>query len=66
MTTTNERGARSALKWISVNDRMPDECETVIGWEPRTGARLVQNAFDDMEDVTHWMSLPEGPTGAEG
>ncbi len=52
-------------EWISVNDRMPEEYETVIGWEPRTGVRLVQNVFDDMEDVTHWIPLPGAPTETE-
>ncbi len=52
-------------EWISVNDRMPEDYETVIGWEPRTGVRLVQNVFDDMEDVTHWMPLPNAPTETE-
>ncbi len=47
--------------WICVADKMPDEGETVIGYDMRLGVRFAMNAEGDFEDVTHWMALPEPP-----
>lgn len=64
-------------EWISVEDRLPDELESVLVsrngnvcnmflhggiWKPDGYGIRVTHAFDD---VTHWMPLPEPPSDTE-
>ena len=64
-------------QWISVKDRLPEEWESVITFQPslagdrgliRIGVYIGSNKWrecerHDMMDlpVTHWMPMPEGP-----
>jgi hypothetical protein len=58
--------------WISVDDELPDDDETVLVWtsdgEPWTGyheARVwyyVSGNKISADQVTHWMPFPAGPT----
>jgi len=59
-------------KWISVKERLPDDGERVLTWGSRgyLFCEVAYRAYDEwwrsmdgiwLFDVTHWMSLPEGP-----
>jgi len=56
------------MKWISVEDRMPEILEEVLAYSKNHGyilASLLSNntwdAYDNVNDITHWMPLPEAP-----
>ena len=63
------------MEWISVEDRLPEENELVLMWEPDFGEKgVVENGyftedkvFSDSygelnnDVVTHWMPLPPPP-----
>lgn len=58
------------MKWISVKDSLPRNFEEVLAYKNKT---IIHAFFDDAEDwywvncprminnVTHWMPLPEPP-----
>ena len=56
-------------EWISVEDRLPEECERILFCsEGRVMAGVFISSFIDNEDdciwdksVTHWQPLPEAP-----
>ena len=61
-------------KWISVNDRLPEEFESVLIYDPGQGpfqtineGYRVNNSWGYIRsgcypnNVTHWMPLPEAP-----
>jgi len=62
------------MKWISVEERMPEECEDVLVFEKYISLRCIKiGHFMGIEEpfwvdlhcypvdkVTHWMSLPKG------
>ena len=62
-------------KWIPVEDRLPDQFVSVLGYMTDAGnfppvreCYLVGKAFYfpalcDVHPVTHWMPLPEPPKG---
>lgn len=51
--------------WIPVTEMLPEELETFIGWHKDGFVVLTTNYFDELEDITHWMPLPEGPEKGE-
>lgn len=51
--------------WIPVTERLPDEGDTVLMWHKEGFVMLAVNMFDEMDDVTHWMPLPEPPEGGK-
>ena len=80
ITITNTRSIAEALKlceeaielgdWISVDDSLPQDCESVLVYCRVGGARLVGSAFHykgdfyigrNCVDVTHWQPLPRPP-----
>lgn len=66
-------------KWISVEERLPEESGCVLcviknGWGPAVtegyfwkGDQYISPIDEDysFEDVTHWMPMPELPKGSE-
>ena len=62
-------------KWISVNDRLPDDGESVLTckngkvdvqvYEKNRNGWIQGNWFWSMATVTHWMPLPEPYRGEE-
>lgn len=60
--------APTAVDWISVNDRLPDECKYVLVWESQGFAycdKLIYGIWNIGANngaiITHWMPLPEPP-----
>lgn len=51
--------------WIPVTERLPEEGDTVLMWHKEGFVMLAVNMFDEMDDVTHWMPLPEPPEGGK-
>ena len=62
------------MKWISVEDRLPTDVETVMvsrgkhgywwgKYDILTKEWIVKhgNGFVEVPDITHWMPLPEKP-----
>lgn len=59
------------VKWISVKDRLPDDCVEVlvydtdcgivIGWYNKKDDIFVAEFMNELDAVTHWMPLPEPP-----
>jgi hypothetical protein len=65
------------MEWISVKDRLPENCESVIGYDPNQNKHdrvnemfyselgkcwiFVRDGLDATETVTHWMPLPDPP-----
>lgn len=58
-------------EWISVEDRLPDEGDTVLVFRPRYATNTRMSALvsqkwfdgDEVGEVTHWMPLPTPPQG---
>lgn len=63
-------------EWISVKDRLPEECQTVLAFDQNEGFSVLAFYIDTMYGkswldevgntinfgwVTHWMPLPEAP-----
>lgn len=57
-----EKSKPRSCQWISVSERPPEEMETFIGWHKDGFVVLTTNSFDELENITHWMPLPEPPT----
>ena len=51
--------------WIAVTEKLPEEGETFLGWHKDGFVIMTVNMFDEMDEVTHWMPLPQGPEGAD-
>jgi hypothetical protein len=58
-------------KWISVEDRLPDTCITVLAVVDREGGKI-ETAFHDgcswnsvYDIVSHWQPLPQPPQDIE-
>ncbi len=64
----------SCNEWISVKDRLPEDSREVLIYDKRSGDVLYawysmetwnENDFcyegDDLDDISHWMPLPEPP-----
>lgn len=51
------------VDWIPVSERLPDDCETVLCYEPNCNEDVFTYRLgDDVDDaITHWMPLPEPP-----
>ena len=59
------------VKWISVKDRLPDDCVEVlvhdtdcgilIGWYDKKDSIFVAEFINELDAVTHWIPLPEPP-----
>ena len=60
------------MEWISVKDRLPEEGDTVLGWERgyytvverhRNGWYWGRDEWiaDEGGTITHWQPLPEPP-----
>lgn len=54
-------------RWISVDERLPEDDHTVLVWSHRNSKEYF-NVYDhgkwvimETEDITHWMPLPEPP-----
>lgn len=68
-------GKRDAMKWISVEERLPEDFDTKVVWTDRgilylatfTGLRWYASGGDTIrdEEVTHWMPLPPPPEGGQ-
>ena len=56
---------RRAGGWIAVTEKLPEEGETFLGWHKDGFVIMTVNMFDEMDEVTHWMPLPQGPEGAD-
>ena len=57
------------MKWISVKDRLPEEDQMVLAYEPMWGNVQLAKAYDGLnfsEIYTHWQPLPQPPGGDEG
>ena len=58
-------------KWISVNDRMPEEGAFVLTYKPYAYFPIsIDRCFNGQFSVTlyaitHWMPLPEPPKGSD-
>lgn len=52
-------------RWIPVTESLPEECDTVLMWHKDGFVMLSINAFDVMDEVTHWMPLPAAPEEGE-
>lgn len=58
-------------KWIPVSERLPEQYETVIGWDGLFMGEVEHGDYgfvwldDDgcnsLANITHWMPLPEPP-----
>lgn len=65
-----ELPAASVSQWISVKDRLPEcgvevitfRCESGFSIESRNELGFYFD-YDILDDVTHWMPLPEPPKG---
>ena len=60
------------MKWISIDDKLPEPGKIVLGWGIHVIAwPVVYNDIfkcwfdaaedDDVTGLTHWMPLPKGP-----
>ena len=59
--------------WISVEDRLPDDCVEVlihdtycgvlIGWHNKKDNVFTCEFANQLDDVTHWQPLPDPPKG---
>lgn len=70
---------KTANRWISVTERLPEHCVTVLSYDGRDYRTIKTDSYDhcfecwlsDMDDildrntVTHWMPLPEPPVMEE-
>ena len=59
-------------QWISVNDRLPENTDDVLGWDIANGECIIcywlkdreawhQFISDDKLWISHWMPLPTKP-----
>ena len=53
------------MEWISVEDRLPDEYERVLTFNPKYQNLRVELIRwfigDEYDGITHWMLLPKPP-----
>ena len=71
MIDEQETISAASPKWVSVKDRMPNYCDTVIAvnifghisvaFYRGSGCFTDNNSGDELNYITHWMPLPETP-----
>ena len=58
------KGLDDKPRWISVEERLPEKNGKTLVYDLRFGigsAFFCYDSWDDMDNVTHWMPLPEPP-----
>ena len=65
----------SAEVWIPVSGRLPEQYETVIGWDGHFMGEVEHNGeefvwidddgWNNIAEITHWMPMPEPPKGVK-
>ena len=73
--TLYNAGYRKQSEWISVDERLPEVGESVLGYAESMDEcfvvaysntyRTFFNGQFPNDDITHWMPLPEAPKGGE-
>lgn len=72
---TSDKTSDENKRWISVSERLPEHCVTVLSYDGRHYRNVKTDSYDhcfecwlsDMDNVlgtntvTHWMPLPEPP-----
>ena len=61
-------------KWISVEDRLPEEGVSVIVWHRHWSVGMARRGMNEEflpiglinDKATHWMPLPAPPTDSKG
>lgn len=73
--TVDQRCLQPVEEWISVKDRLPKAKEMVLAYEaafdsmsmayrlPNTEEWIDTGDYYPLDDVTHWMPLPQPPKG---
>lgn len=71
-----EQGIVDRLSWVAVTDRKPAPYTAVVGWSTERDQYVIvavsdvafggtgkfyDQRFDDRDDITHWLPLPEPP-----